>query len=72
MADIVRLEENGVPKYIETHIEAVKGIEKVVKKLGINDIIGDKSKIKEFDGLFIRSGERVEFFARVNPNTPLI
>lgn len=72
MADIVRLEENGVPKYIETHIKAVKGIEKVVKKLGINDIAGDKSKINEFDGLFIRSGERVEFFARVKPETPLI
>lgn len=72
MADIVRLEENGNTQYIETHIKAVRGIEKVVKRIGINDIIGDKTKIKEFDGLFIRSGERVEFYARINPNTPLL
>ena len=30
MADIVRLEENGVAKYIETHVNAVVGLESMV------------------------------------------
>lgn len=30
MADIVRLEENGVPKYIETHAQAVVGLKDTI------------------------------------------
>ena len=33
MADIVRLEENGVAKYIETHVNAVAGLDDFIKKL---------------------------------------
>lgn len=71
MADIVRLEENGVPKYIETHIKAVKGVERVIKKIGMNDIISNKDKINELEGMFVREGNHVSFHARVNVKTVL-
>lgn len=34
MADIVRLEENGVQKFLETHVKAVNGLDELLSKTG--------------------------------------
>ena len=51
MSDIVQLKENGVPKYLKTHVDAIDGVEgKLVRATGNETILG----IKNFkDGLQI-------------------
>lgn len=39
MADIVRLEENGVAKYIETHAEAVKGLLDFINNKALDTVV---------------------------------
>ncbi|NVN78878.1 hypothetical protein GM526_17615 [Enterococcus avium] len=43
MADIVQLKENGVGKYMKTHVDAIDGVDgKLVKATGNETILGTK------------------------------
>lgn len=43
MADIVQLKEDGIPKYLKTHVDAIDGIDgKLVKATGNETILGTK------------------------------
>lgn len=43
MADIVQLRENGVAKYLKTHVEAIDGRESLVQTEGNQSIAGNKN-----------------------------
>ncbi|HFX3823785.1 hypothetical protein EGW69_14025 [Enterococcus faecium] len=43
MSDIVQLKENGVPKYLKTHVDAIDGKDKLVQTTGNQSIDGFKN-----------------------------
>ncbi|MBE9895257.1 hypothetical protein G8C15_07910 [Enterococcus casseliflavus] len=73
MADIVRLTENGITKYVETHAEAVVGLidfldsSTAILKFGLADVITEsKNSFSDAYWQYRRQGNRVDFFARLN------
>lgn len=63
MADIVQLKEDGVAKYLKTHVNAIDGVDGVlVKATGNETILGTKnfqdgiqvSEKSSFDKAYIR------------------
>ncbi|HAR1789413.1 TPA: hypothetical protein IZ499_002072 [Enterococcus faecium] len=55
MADIVQLKEDGVPKYLKTHVEAIDGKEALVQTEGDQAIAGHKN----FSGSVTINNKRV-------------
>ena len=43
MSDIVQLKENGVPKYLKTHVDAIDGKDRLVQTTGNQAIDGFKN-----------------------------